>query len=77
MNDDKLRAGIKVARREAQAAGPMHALWDTIHDAEAILEGRPSILPRAEVEAILERCAIDALLRLGKVMLPPSRGEGQ
>jgi hypothetical protein len=36
-----LQAALKSARERASRVGPMHALWDTIFDAEAFLVHRP------------------------------------
>lgn len=55
MTDDQMRVAIKAAREVAQSVGPMHALWDTIFDAEAILAGRPSLLKRDDIERILNK----------------------
>lgn len=46
-NDD-LRKAIAAARSRASAVGSMHALWDTIADAEAILAGKPTLLDYGE-----------------------------
>ncbi len=51
--DEDLRVFVGRARRVAARAGSTHALWDAIFDAEAILSGKPAILPREQVEAIL------------------------
>jgi hypothetical protein len=40
----RLEKMSKDARTKAQDIGPMCALWDAICDAEALLEGRPTIL---------------------------------
>lgn len=48
MADEELRALVNRARRIAAAVGPQ--LWDVIFDAEAALSGRPSIVPREDIE---------------------------
>lgn len=52
--DIRLQKMIKLARSYIHEIGPMHALWDVIFDAEAILAGKPSILSREVIEQILE-----------------------
>lgn len=39
-----LQAAIHTARRRAEPVGSMHALWDTIFDAEAFLTNRPMLV---------------------------------
>jgi hypothetical protein len=41
---EALRAGIRKVRPVAQKAGPLHGLWDVIFDAEALLEGKRTLL---------------------------------
>jgi hypothetical protein len=53
MTDDELKAAIHAARGIAGKVGPMHARWDTIFDAEAILQGKPSMLKRPVIEKML------------------------
>ena len=48
-----LERAIKRWRAEAVPAGPQHSLWDCIFDAEAALEGRPTLLP---IRKIVEMC---------------------
>ncbi|MBY0559840.1 hypothetical protein [Hyphomicrobium sp.] len=55
MTDEELRTATKCARAKASAVGPMHALWDVILDAEAILAGKQSLLSRKQVEEILQK----------------------
>ena len=50
MTDDELNSYVKRARRVAARYGPLHWLWDTIFDAEAILKGRRSLLPLDVIE---------------------------
>ena len=35
---------IPIVRRKAAMVGPLHADWDVIFDAEALLDGRPAII---------------------------------
>lgn len=41
---DRLLALLPAARRTAQMIGPQHAFWDVIMDAEALMDGRPTLL---------------------------------
>lgn len=41
---DRLLALLPAARRTAQIVGPQHAFWDVIMDAEALMDGRPTLL---------------------------------
>lgn len=52
-----LAALAKAARMSAQQAGPLHALWDAISDAEEWCAGRTTLLAgnRNEVYAALVR----------------------
>lgn len=50
MTDEWLQHCINEARKTAASVGSMHALWDLIFDAEAILKGEQSLLPREIVE---------------------------
>jgi hypothetical protein len=50
MTDGEMQLCILKARHIAVAAGPMHAFWDIISDAEAILAGKPSVLSREMIE---------------------------
>lgn len=42
-------------RGVAARVGPQHAFWDVIFDAEAMLEGKQTLLPHHEVVAAVER----------------------
>ena len=53
--NEELRDAIMILRQRAQRVGPQHALWDVIFDAEALIEGKPTILPREEIVALVER----------------------
>jgi hypothetical protein len=53
MSDSEIAAAVAQLRSRAQAVGPLHADWDLIFDAEAILAGKPSLLQRATVEQML------------------------
>lgn len=46
---------VEILRGVAVHAGPQHAYWDVISDAQALLEGRPTTLPKHEVVAAVER----------------------
>jgi hypothetical protein len=46
---------IEIMRSVAARTGPQHAFWDVIFDAEALLEGRETLLPKHEVVAAVER----------------------
>jgi hypothetical protein len=50
MTDEELRSATVRLRATASPVGPLHAYWDIIFDAEAILEGRRSMLSRIEIE---------------------------
>ena len=50
MTDDELKAFIKAARQRAAPVGPLHALWDLIFDAEALLVGGKTLLSRKQIE---------------------------
>lgn len=50
MTDDEIREAIRKARSIAAPVGPMHSYWDVIFDAEALLEGKPTIVSRAVIE---------------------------
>lgn len=54
MTDAELKRCADNARVVASPVGPMHAWWDAIFDAEAILAGKPSIVSRAELEEFFE-----------------------
>lgn len=41
--EETLRAAIRASRARASAVGPLHAAWDTIFDAEALLDGKPML----------------------------------
>jgi hypothetical protein len=55
MTDDELRAYAKEIRPNALREGSMSPSWDIIADIEAILDGRPSILDREEMEKMIAR----------------------
>ena len=38
-------------RERASFAGPQHSLWDLIFDAEALLDGKQTILPAEDILA--------------------------
>jgi len=46
---------VEILRAVAQRTGPQHASWDVIFDAEAMLAGRETVMPRHEVVAAVER----------------------
>ena len=50
MTDRELIEAINAARQKAAKVGSMHAMWDVIFDAEAILCGKPATLSRVQVE---------------------------
>lgn len=52
---EDIRCLIKAARRKARSVGPLHALWDVIADAEALLDGRKTLLPADEILDLLRR----------------------
>jgi len=60
MTDDEFRECLRKARKIALRVGSMHAYWDVIFDAEAILAGQPSQLPRRVVEQQFRDMAGDA-----------------
>jgi hypothetical protein len=45
--------------------GTLHSWWDSIFDAEAIIRGKPSLLPRASVESFFR-----VLIKEGKIKGP-------
>lgn len=53
MTDDELRDYVRRARNLVSDVGPLHAQWETIMDAEALLAGKPSVLSRSAVERLL------------------------
>ena len=50
LTDDQLKAFIKAARQRAAPVGPLHALWDLIFDAEALLVGGQTLLSCEQIE---------------------------
>jgi len=48
VTDARLRELIAFARDEVAPVGPLHAMWDVIHDAEAPLDGRRGIVEDRE-----------------------------
>jgi hypothetical protein len=55
MTDYELEEAVTILKQRARKKGPQHALWDVILDAEAILQGRWSVLTREQVERDIER----------------------
>lgn len=55
---DALRRRIIAWRAIAEPVGPLHALWDVISDADALLAGRETILPGTPDEVYAELMAI-------------------
>lgn len=53
MTDEEMLQAAKALRVVASSVGSMHAYWDIIFDAEAIVNGKQSMLPRAAVEKML------------------------
>ena len=55
MNDLELAKVVKAARAKLyrSRAGSLHAMWDTIFDAEQILEGKPASVARDDIERYL------------------------
>lgn len=58
MTDDEIRALVVKARAIAAPVGPMHALWDVIFDAEALLDGRLTVCAREQIEEYLLRMKV-------------------
>jgi hypothetical protein len=52
---DALRSAARRARLSAQQVGTMSGLWDVIFDAEAVLDGRATMLA-GPPEQIARRC---------------------
>lgn len=50
----EIRTLIYDARNRAMKYGTMHPLWDAIFDAEALLEGGPTLIPYRTRESIEE-----------------------
>jgi hypothetical protein len=46
---------VEIMRAIAARVGPQHAYWDLVFDAEAMLEGRETVLQRHEIVAAVER----------------------
>ena len=46
---------VEIMRGIAARVGPQHAYWDLVFDAEAMLEGRKTILPYHEIVREVER----------------------
>lgn len=57
--DEEMRRLIMVARKQATLVGSAHSNWDIISDAQSILSGKPSILGREKVEALLQKIELD------------------
>lgn len=55
MTDYELQESVDILKQRARRVPQQHALWDTILDAEAILQGRFSVLSREQVERDIER----------------------
>ena len=63
MTDSELADYVKRGRRRIGSVGPMHAYWDTISDAEAILAGKRSLLERDVIERLLREWLNDPGVR--------------
>lgn len=50
--EEELRAAIKAARHRL-AGNTLHGHWEAIHDAEALLDGRSTILQAPTREALI------------------------
>jgi len=59
MTDDEFRECLRKARKIALRVGYMHAYWDVIFDAEAILTGQRSQFPRKVVEQQFREMALE------------------
>ena len=46
---------VEIMRAIAARVGPQHAYWDLVFDAEAMLEGRKTILPYHEIVREVEQ----------------------
>ena len=46
---------VEIMRGIAARVGPQHAYWDLVFDAEAMLEGRKTILPYHEIVREVEQ----------------------
>lgn len=55
----RIEAALPAARRAAGDVGPLHGLWDTLQDYEALQAGRPTLLRGTRLQ-ILQAIA-DAL----------------
>ena len=55
--DAEIRAAVAKLRAVAETVGPLHGYWDIIFDAEELLAGRATMLPRDQVLALLEETA--------------------
>ena len=58
MTDDEFRECLRKARKIALLVGSMHAYWDVIFDAEAILAGQRSQFSRKVVEQMFREMAL-------------------
>lgn len=52
---DGLRDAIAKARARAGKAGPLHADWDLIADAEALLAGKPTLINWGSSEQAIKK----------------------
>ena len=53
MTDDQLRIALRATRRRIVGAGKQHAMWDVVFDGEALLDNKPTLLTRRDVETLL------------------------
>lgn len=65
MTDEEMRGLIQTARAIAAKVGPMHSAWDTIADAEAMLDGKPMLVPVGRTTMERWLCEIAGYTRLG------------
>jgi hypothetical protein len=56
MTDEEIRDSILILQQQAARHQPQ--LWDLVEEAEAVLEGRGSVLSRTQVEHDLERALL-------------------
>ena len=55
MTDAEIRDVLAALRRVAAPVGPLHSHWDLIIDAEEMLAGRCTLLPREEIIELLRK----------------------
>ena len=60
MAPDQFQWQVFLLRRRAQRDGD-GTLWALINDAEALIEGKPTIMPREQVVAAVKREAVDGV----------------